>query len=103
MALSESGLTTGTMLCPALLVWKERTIVSLWAKRASRGIVSPNKMLGIAVRQMPVTVRMSDGASGFGSKVSNWLGPPCWKRSHHGPPGEVVGFPARAGLEKRQR
>src|SRR5262245_33903796 len=37
-------------------------------------------MPGNVVATVSVTVRIASGASGLGSKVSNWLGPPCWKR-----------------------
>src|SRR5687767_9774513 len=36
LAFRESALTMGWMLCPALLVWNERTMVSLLARRARR-------------------------------------------------------------------
>src|SRR5262249_10561382 len=65
---------------PALLVWNERTMVSLRASLASWLIGSPKSTPGIGVRTVSVTVRMPSGASGLGSKVSNWLGPPCWNR-----------------------
>lgn len=68
------------MLCAPLFVWKDRTIVSRCASRASCDIVSPNHTPGRLVSIAPRTVRIPSGASGFGSNVSNWLGPPCWNR-----------------------
>src|SRR5205814_1766319 len=80
LAFSDSGPTIGRMLCSAFSVWNERTMVSLCAIWASCGMVSPKTTPGSEVGTQPPMVRISVGASIFGSKVSNWLGPPCWYR-----------------------
>ena len=55
-------------------------MLNLSASRASFGNVAPKVIPGIDVFTSPVALRMFDGASIFGSNVSNCEGPPCIKR-----------------------
>ena len=73
----EESLTIGWMLCPPFFVENDRTTTSLCASFASCPIVAPKRTPGSEVGTTSPTVRMPLGASGFGSNVSNWLGPPC--------------------------
>ena len=77
---SESGPTIGWILCPPLFVWKDRTTVSWSASKDSLVRLSPNWTPGSRVGMTPVMVRTAVGAATLGSKVSNWLGPPCWNK-----------------------
>ena len=52
-------------------------MASLWAWRARRGKVVRKQSPGTVVWTWPVALRTLAGASGFGSHVSAWLGPPC--------------------------
>ena len=73
-------LTTGLMSWLASPVVNERTIANRSASRASFGNDEPNVTPGMLVAISPVADRMSAGADILGSKVSNWLGPPCRNR-----------------------
>ena len=61
----------------------ERTTVSLWAIRAVFGSNSLKWTPGIEVEMDPKGPRISNGAAGFGSKVSCCGGPPTRKISRH--------------------
>ena len=59
----------------------ERTIASLSQMVAMRGNSSQICMPGTLVLMGLNSPRISTGASGFGSKVSCWGGPPCNQRN----------------------
>ena len=46
---------------------------------ANFGMCSPNRTPGTLVGMVPNSPRISGGASGFGSHMSRWLGPPLRK------------------------
>ena len=86
-------------------VWNERTTVSLSASVGElRHRARRRGRRAATVCAMPVTVRMPSGASGLGSNVSNWLGPPCWNRKMTDLPVTRPGrCSAPAGQQRRQR
>src|SRR5262245_16982344 len=63
-------------LCDDIVWCNERTIASLSAHLANSGNSSQTSIPGTADLIGPNGPRISAGASGFGSNVSNWLGPP---------------------------
>src|SRR5437763_1314736 len=73
-------LPVSTSIEPSLwddMVWcSERTIASFLAICACLGNISQKSIPGTAVRMALNGPRYSFGALGFGSQVSNWLGPP---------------------------
>src|SRR5262249_43687176 len=77
---NESLHTIGLMSWLASPGTYDRTIASRSAILAIFGNEEPNVTPGIVVLISPVALRISAGAVIFGSKVSNWLGPPCRKR-----------------------
>ena len=61
----------------------DRTIASLSVRVASIGKCSLIRTPGVLVAIVPKLPRISAGASGLGSQVSSWLGPPHMKISMH--------------------
>src|SRR5579862_3239273 len=68
----------------------ERIMENFFMACAVRGrsseICTPGTVVGMALK-LP---RISDGASGLGSKVSSWLAPPFWKNTMHEISGRVL-------------
>jgi hypothetical protein len=58
-------------------------IASLSVRDASIGKCSLIRTPGVLVAIVPKLPRISAGASGFGSQVSSWLGPPHMKIIKH--------------------
>ncbi len=84
--------------CEPLVPFQERTIVTLSIRCAISGNFSQMNVPGTLVLmgfQMP---RISAGASGLGSNVSNWLGPPARNKKIHETSRRPLTVPPRAEI-----
>ena len=76
MSVDGTPLVAKAVPCTGYAWWSDRNTVTRFSNCAVRGKISPMRTPGMMLGIEPSSPRTSTGASGFGSKVSIWLGEP---------------------------